>query len=370
MTPAIISSGLVPKPTSSTLFIPPSRNDWDLLFQLLFDKLLTPPPSVDPPAPEVIALIVDVIPLEQAESTSSPSSTTVDQDAPSPIVRMRIDPLFGMPIQEVASDQSLSTVSSHTIVHPYHQIPQHNSKWTKDHPLDNIIGQLSRPVSKRLQLHEQALFYYYNAFLTSVKPKTYKNALTQSCWIEAMQEELNKFERLEVWELIPRPDKAMVITLKWIYKVKLDKLGGILKNKARLVARGYRQEEGIDFKESFASVTRLEAIRIFLAYAAHKNMVVHQMGVKTAFLNGNLREEAVEQHRVETNRFQDKMKEVLNENEQLLKQAISNDIMNIVVTANVNYAYEPVSECERCVTLKTELQKDFIKNECYDKLFK
>nr|GEW87523.1 hypothetical protein [Tanacetum cinerariifolium] len=84
----------------------------------------------------------------------------------------------------------------------------------------------------------------------------------------------------------------MVITLKWIYKVKLDELGGILKNKARLVARSYHQEEGIDFKESFAPVVRLEAIRIFLAYAAHKNMVVHQIDVKTTFLNGNLREES------------------------------------------------------------------------------
>ncbi|GJR25796.1 retrovirus-related pol polyprotein from transposon TNT 1-94 [Tanacetum coccineum] len=108
---------------------------------------------------------------------------------------------------------------------------------------------------------------------------------------KAMQEELNEFERLSVWELVPRPDKVMVITLKWIYKVKLDELGGILKNKARLVARGYQQEEGIDFEESFASVARLEAIRIFLAYAAHKNMVVYQMDVKTAFLNGDLRED-------------------------------------------------------------------------------
>nr|GEY16801.1 integrase, catalytic region, zinc finger, CCHC-type, peptidase aspartic, catalytic [Tanacetum cinerariifolium] len=112
------------------------------------------------------------------------------------------------------------------------------------------------------------------------------DALTQSCWIQAMQEELNEFEHLEVWELVPRPDKVMVITLKWIYKVKLDELGGILKNKARLVARGYLQEDGIDFEESFASVARLDAIRIFLAYAAHKNMVVYQMDVKTAFLNG------------------------------------------------------------------------------------
>ncbi|GJU29384.1 retrovirus-related pol polyprotein from transposon TNT 1-94 [Tanacetum coccineum] len=83
----------------------------------------------------------------------------------------------------------------------------------------------------------------------------------------------------------------MVMTLKWIYKVKLDELGGVLKNKARLVARGYRQEEGIDFEESFALVSRLEAIRIFIAFVAHMNMVVYQMDVKTAFLNDILREE-------------------------------------------------------------------------------
>nr|GEY15758.1 retrovirus-related Pol polyprotein from transposon TNT 1-94 [Tanacetum cinerariifolium] len=201
------------------------------------------------------------------------------------------DPLFGVPILEVTFTQSTTPASPQAIVQTNHPMPHHNSKWTKDHPLNNIIGQLSRPVSTWLQLHEQALFCYYNAFLTSVEPKTYKEVLTQSCWIEAIQEELNEFERLEVWELVPRPDKVMVITLKWIYKVKLDKLGGILNNKARLVACGYRQEEGIDFEESFALVARLKAIRIFLAYAAHKNMVVYQMDVKTAFLNGNLRED-------------------------------------------------------------------------------
>nr|GEY76550.1 copia protein [Tanacetum cinerariifolium] len=120
------------------------------------------------------------------------------------------DPLFSVPIPEVTSAQSSSTVSPHTIVQPDHQIPQHISKWTKDHQLDNIIGQLYRPVSTRLQLHEQALFCYYDAFLTSVEPKTYKDASTQSCWIKAMQEELNEFERLEVWELAPRPDKVMM----------------------------------------------------------------------------------------------------------------------------------------------------------------
>ncbi|GJU87015.1 retrovirus-related pol polyprotein from transposon TNT 1-94 [Tanacetum coccineum] len=143
---------------------------------------------------------------------------------------------------------------------------------------------------------KQALFCYYDAFLTAVEPKMYKDALTQSCWIEAMQEELNEFERLRVWEFVLRPDKVMVITLKWIYKVKLDELGGILRNKARLVARGYRQEEGIDFEESFAPVARLEAIRIFLAFVAHMNMVVYQMDVKIVFLNGNRRKEVYVSH--------------------------------------------------------------------------
>ncbi|GJU58847.1 putative ribonuclease H-like domain-containing protein [Tanacetum coccineum] len=317
MTPATISSGLVPNPPPSTPFVPPSRTDWDMLFQPLFDELLNPPPSVDHPAPEVVAPIDEVAAPVPAVSTGSPSSTTVDQDAPSPsnsqttpdtqppvipndveednhdieVAHMGNDPYFGIPIPEVPSDQSSSSDSIHTNVPPDHQISEHNNKWTKDHPLENIIGELARPVSTRLQLHEQALFCYYDAFLTAVEPKTYKDALTQAYWIEAMQEELNEFERIKVWELVPRPDKVMVITLKWIYKVKLDELGGILKKKSQLVARGYRQEEGIDFEESFALVSRLEAIRIFLAFAAHMNMFVYQMDVKTAFLNGNLREE-------------------------------------------------------------------------------
>ncbi|GJU75759.1 hypothetical protein Tco_1272829 [Tanacetum coccineum] len=170
--------------------------------------------------PEVVALIDEVAAPEPAVSTSSPSSTTVDQDAPSPsnsqttidtqppfipndieednhdikVAHMGNDPYFGIPIPEVSFDQSSSSDSIHTIVHPDHQISEHNNKWTKDHPLENIICELARPISTRLQLHEQALFCYYDAFLTAVEPKTYKDALTQACWIEAMQEELNEFK--------------------------------------------------------------------------------------------------------------------------------------------------------------------------------
>ncbi|GJY82964.1 integrase, catalytic region, zinc finger, CCHC-type containing protein, partial [Tanacetum coccineum] len=227
ITPATISSGLVPNPHPSTPFVPPSRTDWDLLFQPLFDELLNPPSSVDRPAPEVIALIAEVVAPEPVATTGSPSLTTIDQDAPSP---------------KNDSEASSSSDVIPTIVHTAAPNSEHVTKWTKDHPLDNII----------------------------VEPKNYKDALTQACWIEVMQEELNEFERLEV---------------------KLDELEGILKNKARLVARGYRQEERIDFEESFALVARLDAIRFFLAYATHMNMIVYQMDVKTTFLNGILREE-------------------------------------------------------------------------------
>ncbi|GKD31390.1 retrovirus-related pol polyprotein from transposon TNT 1-94 [Tanacetum coccineum] len=276
---------LVPNPPPSTSFVPPSRSDWDLLFQPVFEELLTPPPSVDCLTPEVIALITEVVASKPVVSIGSPSSTIVDQDAPSPsnsqttpetqypilpndveednhdlyVVYMNNDPFFGITILENDSKASSSDVIP-TVVQTAAPNSEHVNKWTKDHPLDNIIGELERPISIRLQLHEQALFCYYDAFLTSVKPKNYKDALTQACWIEAMQEELNEFECLEVWELVPRLDKEIDITLKWIYKVKLDELGGILKNKARLVACGYHQEEGIDFEESFALVARLDAI--------------------------------------------------------------------------------------------------------------
>nr|GEV32563.1 retrovirus-related Pol polyprotein from transposon TNT 1-94 [Tanacetum cinerariifolium] len=108
--------------------------------------------------------------------------------------------------------------------------------------------------------------------------------------LPAMQDEIHKFGRLQVWELVPQPDCVMIIALKWIYKVKLDEYGDVLKNKAWSVAKGYRQEEGIDFKESFALVARIEAIRIFIPNAASKNMTIYQIDIKTAFLNGELKE--------------------------------------------------------------------------------
>ncbi|GKE73854.1 retrovirus-related pol polyprotein from transposon TNT 1-94, partial [Tanacetum coccineum] len=164
-------------------------------------------------------------------------------------------------------------------------------KWMDSHPLDNIIGNPSRPVSTQKQLATDALWCFYNSVLSKVELKNFTSAVTEDYCFQAMQEEIHEFDRLDVWELVPPPDSAMIIALKWIYKVKLDEYGDVLKNKACLVAKGFRQKEGLDFEESFALVARLEAIRIFVANAASKNMTVYQMDVKTAFLNGELKKE-------------------------------------------------------------------------------
>ncbi|GJS72569.1 retrovirus-related pol polyprotein from transposon TNT 1-94 [Tanacetum coccineum] len=317
----------MPNIPSSTLYVPPIKNDWEIVFQSMFDEYLNPLPCVDPQVLVVIA-------PEPADSTGTPSSTTIDQDAPStstsptpletpsPVIPLSVkeadhdievahmdnNPFVEFPIPEPSSDESSTQVIIPNHVHSINQPSKHINKWTKDHLIDNVIGDPSRSVSTRQQLQDEALFYYFDAFLSFIEPKSYKDALTKSCWIEAMQEELNEFECLEVWELVPRPDCVMVITLKWIYKVKLDEMGGVLKNKAHLVARGSVwmhpssaafsfpaaagcYKEDIDFEESFALVARLEAISIFIAFTAHMNTVVYQMDVKTAFLNGILREE-------------------------------------------------------------------------------
>nr|GEW36569.1 retrovirus-related Pol polyprotein from transposon TNT 1-94 [Tanacetum cinerariifolium] len=183
MTPATINSGLVQKSSSSTSYVPPSRNDWDLLFQPMFDELLNPPPTDSIGSPSLTTVDQDAPSLSKSHTTVETQSLVIPQDVKEDnldieVAHMRNDPLLGVPILEVTSAQSSSTVSPHSIVQPDHKIPQHIRKWTKDHPLQNIIGQLSRPVSTRLQLYEQALFCYYDAFLTSVEPKTYKEALT------------------------------------------------------------------------------------------------------------------------------------------------------------------------------------------------
>nr|GEV93615.1 retrovirus-related Pol polyprotein from transposon TNT 1-94 [Tanacetum cinerariifolium] len=216
MTPATSSSGLIPNPISQQPCIPLNRDDWDHLFQSMFDEYFNPPTIFVSPVPVAAA-------PRAVDLADSPVSTSIDQDAPSTSI-------------------------------PSTQEQEHSP---------NI----------------------------SQEPKNFKQAMTEPSWIDAMQEEIHEFERLQVWELVPCPDKVFLIKLKWIYKVKTDEFGAVLKNKARLVAQGFRKEEGINFEESFAPLARIEAIRIFVANVAHKNMTIFQMDVKTTFLNGELKEE-------------------------------------------------------------------------------
>nr|GEZ32491.1 hypothetical protein [Tanacetum cinerariifolium] len=154
------------------------------------------------------------------------------------------DPLNESPQDSPSQGSSSNMIQIHTLF-------EHLGRWTKDHPIANVIGDPSRSVFARKQLETNSMWCYFDAFHNNV----------------------------------------YLIKLKWIYKIKKDKSGGVLKNKARLVAQGFRQEKGIDFEESFALIARIEAIRIFIANAAHKNMTIYQMDVKTVFLNGELKED-------------------------------------------------------------------------------
>ncbi|GJR71985.1 retrovirus-related pol polyprotein from transposon TNT 1-94 [Tanacetum coccineum] len=160
-----------------------------------------------------------------------------------------------------------------------------------DHPLQQVHGNPTMPVQIRRQLATDPEMCMFALMVSIVEPKNIKEAMTDFVWIEAMQDELHQFDRLKVWELIDKPFGKMIIKLKWLWKNKKDEDQTVIRNKARLVAKGYAQEEGIDFKESFAPVARLEAVRIFVAYAAHKSFPIYQMDVKMAFLNGPLKEE-------------------------------------------------------------------------------
>ena len=161
-------------------------------------------------------------------------------------------------------------------------------KFVTNHPQDQIISNPSIGVRTKSSLRN---IYNNLAFISQIEPKKLNDAIIDENWVISMQEELNQFERNEVWELVPRPNDQSVIGTKWVYRNKMDENGIIIRNKARLVAQGYNQQEGIDYEETFAPVARLEAIRMLLAFACHKNFILYQMDVKSAFLNGFINEE-------------------------------------------------------------------------------
>ncbi|GKF03850.1 retrovirus-related pol polyprotein from transposon TNT 1-94, partial [Tanacetum coccineum] len=221
------------------------------------------------------SIVVSLVPVAAAprtiDTTKSPVSTSINLDIPSTSMPSTQEQEHSLiisqgfeespktphfhddPLHESLHEDSTSQGSSSN-VRPIYTPFKSLSRWTKDHPIANVIGDPSRSVSTIKQLQNDAMW-------------------------------------LQVWELVPCPDKVMLIKLKWIYKVKTDEFGGVLKNKERIVTQGFRQEEGIDFKESFAPFTRIEAIRIFVANATNKNMMIFQMDVKTTFLNDEVKEE-------------------------------------------------------------------------------
>ncbi|GJZ68901.1 retrovirus-related pol polyprotein from transposon TNT 1-94 [Tanacetum coccineum] len=191
-------------------------------------------------------------------------------------------------VQEIG--EPFSRNIDNTDVHSF-QPQSHDYRWTRDHPLEQVRGNPTMPVQTRRQLATDPEMCMFALTVSIVEPKNIKEAMADSAWIEAMQDELHQFDRLKVWELVDKPFGKMIIKLKWLWKNKKDEDQTVIRNKARLVAKGYAQEEGVDFEESFAPVARLEAVRIFVAHAAHKSFPIYQMDVKTAFLNGPLKEE-------------------------------------------------------------------------------
>ncbi|GKB76515.1 retrovirus-related pol polyprotein from transposon TNT 1-94 [Tanacetum coccineum] len=163
--------------------------------------------------------------------------------------------IFSTPVQERGETSSRYVSSSN--MHTFYQRHPSEHRWTKDHPLEQVIGNPYQSIRTRRQLETNLCMF----------------ALT--------------FDRLDVWELVDRPLCKNIINMKWLWKNKRDEEKTVIRNKARLVAKGYNQQEGIDFEESFAPVNRLEVVRLFAAYAAHKSFPVYQMDVKTAFLNLN-----------------------------------------------------------------------------------
>nr|GEX29578.1 retrovirus-related Pol polyprotein from transposon TNT 1-94 [Tanacetum cinerariifolium] len=231
LTPGPISSGLASNPAPAIPYVPPTKKELQILFHPMCDKYFV--------------------------------QSTVDQQVP--------------PAHAI-----------HILVNP--PCPSVSISFNQDAPLEGHLPSSSDHQSSSVHHHVET-DHSLNSIILKVQPKSFKSAFIEDCWFEAMHKEIHEFDRLQVWEIVSPPNYAMIIALKWIYKVTLDEYGDVLKNKARLVPKGYNQEEGIDFEESFAPIARLEAIRIFIANDASKNMTVYQIDVKTALLNGELKEE-------------------------------------------------------------------------------
>ncbi|GJX25334.1 retrovirus-related pol polyprotein from transposon TNT 1-94 [Tanacetum coccineum] len=308
MTPGYISSGLVQNLVSPTPYVPPPRKglrDPDVTNCLVpqgqkvsdYDNSDPVPPrqNVVPTAEKTdssqqgLEFLFSPLLEEYYNPTHGQAEENNNNQAPNASFQEDefINP-FCTRVQEIGESSSRNI--DNTDVHSF-QPQSHDYRWTRDHPLEQVRGNPTMPVQTRRQLATDPEMCMFALTVSIVEPKNIKEAMADSAWIEAMQDELHQFDRLNVWELVDKPFGKMVIKLKWLWKNKKDEDQTVIRNKARLVAKGYAQEEGIDFEESFAPVARLEAVRIFVAHAAHKSFPIYQMDVKTAFLNGPLKEE-------------------------------------------------------------------------------
>ncbi|GJW00990.1 retrovirus-related pol polyprotein from transposon TNT 1-94 [Tanacetum coccineum] len=292
MTSGQISSGLDLTYASSIITSQkPTERELDLLFEAMHDDYIGGQPSAAPrtapaaPAPQVL----------QTPTTS----TTTEDNAPTPTnsSSQAVDTLnTSQDIDELHQQQHVQQQDDQAQLQPKavaENDPNAMFDWnTFVNPFASpSTREPSRPVLTRNQLRTDGEMCIYALSVSTMEPINVKEAMTDPGWIDLMQEELLQFNRLDVWELVPLPDNIKPLTLKWLFKNKLDEENMVIRNKTRLVVRGYHQEEGIDFKESFAPAARMEVIRIFLAYAAHKLFIIFQMDVKTVFLHGSLKED-------------------------------------------------------------------------------
>nr|GEX52608.1 hypothetical protein [Tanacetum cinerariifolium] len=255
----------------------PSKEDLDNLFGPMFEEYFGKKSSDTPInfAAQLTQFHEDSpsTSLINVEEHEAPSIETTSDEQTSPISLIEADEFhqedfadFDGNLQFVPYNppsyeaiESSSTALEPLKMQNFHQVQPSTHFWTEDHPLEQVISDPSKPVMTRQRLNTDSKVCMYALTVSTIEPKNIKEAMADHSWIESMQDELNQFERLQ--------------------------------NKTRLMAKRYRQEEDIDFEESFAAVARLEAVQMFIAYAAHKNITIFQMDVKTAFLIGPLKEE-------------------------------------------------------------------------------
>jgi len=212
--------------------------------------------------------------IQATEDTSEPDQIEESEDS------LEAEPTLEAQ-DEVASDeaQDVSQQANQS---------KNSFKYKSSHPEDQIIGNIDSPRRTRSYFRQEESMI---GLLSVIEPTTVDEALSNDGWILAMQEELNQFQRNDVWDLVPKPPQKNIIGTKWVFRNKLNEQGEVTRNKARLVAQGYSQQEDIDYTETFALVAGLEAIRLLLSYAVNHGIILYQMDVKSAFLNGVIEEE-------------------------------------------------------------------------------